>query len=150
MTDPDTVVFYRDRSAGCHAARFTLDKLTEFPRVDVAYAYIGADSIAVDALVSAGARGIVLAGVGRGGATPAMGRALRRAIDKGVYVAISNRTGSGRTGSGGPPDSLPASPSRGANVGAGTLNPQKARILLMLALAAGMDRRAITDLFGTY
>ncbi|MFN8574662.1 MAG: asparaginase [Gemmatimonadaceae bacterium] len=150
VADPDTIAFYRERSSGCHAARFALDKIEAFPRVDVVYAYIGADSVTVDALVNAGARGLVLAGVGRGGATPAMGRALRRAVDKGVYLAISNRTGSGRTGSGAVQDTTTTNPERGETVGAGTLNPQKARVLLMLALAAHMDARAISDLFRAY
>lgn len=150
VADPDTVVFYRDRPPGCHGARFNLDKVDGFPRVDVVYAYIGADSVLVDALVSAGARGLVLAGVGRGGSTPSQGRALRRAVDNGVYVAVSNRTGSGRTGSGAFPDGPAPSPDKGAMIGAGGLNPQKARLLLMLALAAHMDARAISDLFRQY
>ncbi|MEP7345889.1 MAG: asparaginase [Gemmatimonadaceae bacterium] len=151
IADPDTIVFYREKPNGCHAARFPLEKMGDFPRVDVAYAYIGADSVVVDALVAAGAKGIVLAGVGRGGSTPAMGRALRRATEHGVYVAVSNRTGSGRTGSGGNNDSLATlPPDRGIQIGAANLNPQKARILLMLALAAHMDARAITDLFSNF
>ncbi len=35
-----------------------------FPRVDIVYSYIGADSVPIQALVAAGARGIVFAGVG--------------------------------------------------------------------------------------
>jgi L-asparaginase len=151
IADPDTIVFYREKPNGCHSARFPLDKMGDFPRVDVVYAYIGSDSVIVDALVAAGARGIVLAGVGRGGATPSMGRALRSATEHGVYVAVSNRTGSGRTDSGGNTDSLATlPPDRGIMVGAANLNPQKARILLMLALAAHMDARAISDLFANF
>lgn len=153
VADPDTVVFHRDaptiRSAGaCPPPRFDLAALASFPRVDVVYAYIGADSVVVDALVSAGAKGLVLAGVGRGGATPAMGRALRRATERGVVVASTTRTGSGRVGSEGSAaalDSVPAG--RGAIIGAADLNPQKARILLMLALAARTELRALPALF---
>ncbi|MBK9411220.1 MAG: asparaginase [Gemmatimonadetes bacterium] len=147
LADPDTVVFHRPAPA-CAAPRYDLDSLGEFPRVDVVYAYIGADSVAVDALVDAGARGLVLAGVGRGGTTPAMSRALRRATQRGVTVVISNRTGSGRVGAGSAPDSLATLPSgRGATIGATDLNPQKARVLLMLALAARTDARGIAELF---
>ena len=90
----------------------------------------------------------VIAGVGRGGTTPAQGRAMRRARDRGVLVAISNRTGSGRVEAGFPGaalDSLPAG--AGATVGTADLNPQKARILLMLALAAGKRPGEIARLF---
>lgn len=151
VADPDTLDFYREKPAGCHAARFPLDRIGEFPRVDVVYAYIGADSVIADALVAAGAKGIVLAGVGRGGSTPALGRALRRATENGVFIAVSNRTGSGRTGAGSYPDSLATlAGDRGIFVNVSSLNPQKARIVLMLALAAHMDARAISDLFSGY
>jgi L-asparaginase len=115
--------------------------------VDVVYSYVAADSVMVDALVAAGAQGIVVAGVGRGGNTPAQGRALRRAVERGVVVATSNRTGSGRVGgaSGASLDTLPVG--RGAFVGADELNPQKARVLLMLGLAAKMRPSEIAALF---
>lgn len=151
LADPDTVVFHRPSPASaagrCPAPRFDLERLGDFPRVDVVYAYIGADSVQVDALVNAGARGIVLAGVGRGGATPAMSRALERATARGVMVVISNRTGSGRVGMGRGDESRDTrAPGSGATIGATDLNPQKARILLMLALAAGLEAGAMTDL----
>lgn len=152
LADPDTVVFHRPSpvAAGgiCGGPSFDLSRIGDFPRVDVVYAHIGADSIPVDAAVSAGARGLVLAGVGRGGATPPMSRALRRATERGVTVAISNRTGSGRVGADNDPSSLAKlPPGRGAMLGATDLNPQKARLLLMLALAAGLEPRAIAEWF---
>lgn len=148
LADPDTVVYHRPAPAGCPAPRFDLATIGEFPRVDVVYAHIGADSVSVDALMNAGAKGLVVAGVGRGGTTPSMGRALERATQRGVLVVVSNRTGSGRVGVGSAPDSLDALPAgRGAFVGATDLNPQKARLLLMLALAARLEPRAIAEQF---
>lgn len=150
LADPDTVVFHRPAPTGCRPAPFDLETLPAFPRVDVVYAYVGADSVQVDALVEAGARGLVVAGVGRGGTTPAMGRALRRAALRGVTVVTSNRTGSGRVGSAGDPASLAALPAgRGATIGATDLNPQKARVLLTLALAAGATPVRLHELFDT-
>lgn len=151
LADPDTVVFHRAAPEGgstCRRAPFDLATLGAFPRVDVIYAHIGADSVAVEAAMAAGARGLVVAGVGRGGSTPSQGRALRRARDQGLVVATSNRTGSGRVGSGGISDSLEKLPAgAGANVGSAELNPQKARILLMLALAAKYRPADIARLF---
>jgi L-asparaginase len=153
IADPDTIEFYRsapDTTGECRPPTFDVATLTSFPRVDIIPAYVGADSVAIDALVGAGAKGLVLAGVGRGGSTPAQGRALRRATERGVIVAISNRTGSGRVGMGMSLDSLAALPAgRGATIGAVDLNPQKARILLMLALAARFDARGIALLLGS-
>lgn len=148
IADPDTLVFFHDAPSPCPPPRFDLASLGAFPRVDVVYANIGADSVTVDALVAAGAKGLVLAGVGRGGSTPSMGRALRRATERGVIVAVSNRTGSGRVGAGMNPDSLAAlTPGRGATIGAADFNPQKARVLLMLALAAHYDAARIAAAF---
>ena len=153
ITDPDTVVFHGeapDSANGCRRSLFDPDALGALPRVDVVYVHIGADSVLIEAAVNAGARGLVVAGVGRGGTTPAQGRALRRVRDRGVLVATSNRTGSGRVGAGSGTDSLATlGAGAGATVGAADLNPQKARILLMLSLAAGHRPAEIARLFET-
>jgi L-asparaginase len=146
VADPDSVVFQRPPPAICRHAPFDVDSLGNIPRVDVVPSYVGADSIVIDALVNAGAKGLVIAGVGRGGNTPAQGRAMQRAVDRGVIIVISNRTGSGRVGST-IPDSVPNTPGRGARIAGGDLNPQKARILLMLALARSKDPRAVAEIF---
>jgi L-asparaginase len=147
VTDPDGVYFRSPAPRDCPEARIDVEKLETFPRVDIVYTYIGADSTVVDALVAAGARGLVVAGVGRGGTTPSQSRALRRATENGVIVVTSNRTGSGRVGRSTNPDGLREVPEgRGATIGAGDLNPQKARMLLTLALANGMKPAAIATL----
>ncbi len=148
LADPDTVIFYRAPPSTCLPPRFDLESLGDFPRVDVVYANIGADSVVVDALVNAGAKGLVLAGVGRGGSTPSMGRALRRAAERGVMIAVSNRTGRGGVAWGTSADTLAVLPAgQGASIGATDLNPQKARVLMMLALAAHFDATGIATLF---
>lgn len=144
VADPDTVVFRRapDRRS-CPAAAFPSDQLGELPRVDIVYSYAGADSVAIEAAIQAGALGIVLASVGRGGMTPAQGRALRRAAEQGVFVVLSSRTGGGRV-----PVDRSETPAqwRGAILGAGDLNPQKARVLLMLALSRTRDPGEVREI----
>ena len=147
VTDPDGIFFRTPAPATCPQPLIDVNKLESFPRVDIVYANIGADSVVIDALVAAGARGIVVAGVGRGGTTPSQSRALTRAVDKGVIVITSNRTGAGRVGRPTSPESLNNVPEgRGARIGAGDLNPQKARMLLSLALATGLKPAAIATL----
>lgn len=146
VTDPDGIYFNAPAGA-CTPPRVDVEKITAFPRVDIVYSYIGADSATVDALVDAGAKGLVVAGVGRGGTTPSQGRALRRAVERGVLVVTSNRTGAGRVGRGTNPEALRAlQAGAGGNLGAGDLNPQKARILLALGLASGMTPAEIATL----
>jgi L-asparaginase len=150
VTDPDGIYFRSPAPATCSKPLIDIDRVESFPRVDIVYSYIGADSALVDALVAAGARGLVVAGVGRGGSTPSQSRALRRATDKGVIVVTSNRTGGGRVGRSTTPDSLRNLPEgRGTTIGAGDLNPQKARMLLSLALASGLKPAAIATLIAS-
>ena len=136
IVDPDGV-FYRARSAGRATAQFDVSAVHDLPRVDVIYSYPGADSVAIDAVVAAGANGLVIAGVGRGGMTGSQSGAVRRAAAQGVVVVTSTRTGSGRVPVG----------TGGNTIGSGDLNPQKARILLMLALSRTSDPAQIRKIF---
>jgi L-asparaginase len=150
VTDPDGIFFRAPPPANCPAPLIDVDRVDAFPRVDIVYSYIGADSAVVDALVAAGAKGLVVAGVGRGGTTPSQSSALRRAVEKGVIVLTSNRTGAGRSGRPTPPEGLRDLPAgRGARLSAGDLNPQKARMLLALALAAGLTPADIATLIAS-
>jgi L-asparaginase len=140
VADPDSVAF-RDAAPppSCRTAPFDPATLAPFPRVDVIASHVEADSVPIDALVAAGARGLVVSSIGRGGTTPAQGRALRRAVERGVIVVVSNRTGSGRVGTMRAPDDW--QPGQGMMLSADALNPQKARVLLLLALASSKDQR---------
>jgi L-asparaginase len=105
-----------------------------WPSVELLVSYAGVSRIAVDALVVAGVRGIVVAGTGNGSIHTTLQSALADAVKRGVAVVRASRVGSGhimRNGAA-PDDAL-------GFVSAGTLNPYKARVLLMLALASGMD-----------
>jgi len=115
--------------------------LRALPRVDVVVSHQGADGALVDAAVAAGARGIVSAGTGAGYPTPGEVAALERASAAGVIVCQASRVGSGRV------PRVPSLVARGW-LAADDLQPWKARILLRLALAAGItDEDALQVLF---
>jgi L-asparaginase type II len=141
VADPERVVFYREPR---RAPTFDLTRVRELPRVDIVYSYVGADGSAIDALVAAGARGLVVAGNGRGGTTDAQRQALDRAMARGVVVVSGSRTGSGSVpvGEGVGPGGRGPAP-----VGTGDLNVQKARVLLMLALTRSADPRSVARSF---
>ena len=136
ITDPEGIFFHR-QAQGRATAQFDVGAVRELPRVDIVYSYGGADSIPIDALVAAGARGLVIAGVGRGGTTATQDVALERAMKQGVIVVASTRTGSGRVPTGGSDD----------YIGSGDLNPQKARVLLSLVLTRTHDPREVARYF---
>jgi L-asparaginase len=148
VTDPDGIVFSAAPRRACGGGpAFDVGAGADLPRVDVVYSHVGADSVMIDAAVAAGARGLVVATVGRGGSTPAQSRALRRAVERGVIVVQSSRTGSGRVGRPDAEEVARWTPGRGASIGAEDLNPQKARVLLMLALARSSDPKAVAESF---
>lgn len=143
--DADGRVIFWHRSLKRHTldSEFSGSENTSLPRVDVSVSYVGADGTAIDAFVSAGARGIVSAGTGAGRPTPREDEALDRAVAAGVVVVQSSRVGSGR---------VVRSPGLRARrmVAADNLVPWKARILLALALTQTSDLEAIQRIFDTY
>jgi L-asparaginase len=137
-------VFYYRNAVKRHGAdsEFEVSALTaaDLPRVDILYSYNGADGVAARAMVEAGAAGLVIAGSGGGGASPELGETLRELGEAGTWIVRTSRTGSGRVGTRG----------RGTLIGADDLLPQKARILLMLALTRSADPDEIQRIFSEY
>ncbi len=142
--DADRICFYRmPTRIRAPKTEFDLRTIEALPRVDIAYAYAGCDGTAVRAFVAAGARGIVSAGFAPNFTTPAEAEALREAVAGGVVVVQSTRAGSGRVFRG----------TRSREMGflsGDNLNPQKARLLLALALGVTSDPDRITAMFETY
>ncbi len=136
VVDSDHVVF-RLRSE----RRPALPAPAELAPVDLIRLYAGSDARFVHAAVDAGARAIVLEGTGRGNANEQVLAGVRDAVARGVTVVVCSRCSSGRVepvyGRGGGRDLAEA----GA-LFAGDLAGPKARVLLQIALGAGLDPAA--------
>ncbi|WP_414451757.1 asparaginase [Burkholderia sp. 22PA0099] len=118
----------------------------DWPAVEIVTSYAGVSRTAVDALVAAGVKGIVVAGTGNGSIHATLQAALVDAVAKGVAVVRASRVGSGHVMRNGA-----ASDDALGFVSAGSLNPFKARVLLMLALASGVSgAQALQAAFDTY
>ncbi len=124
---------------------FDVAALQSLPPVDIVLGYANAHPAALDALVAAGARGIIHAGVGNGSLAAKVVPALKAARAKGVLVVRASRVGQGILARNGE-----ANDDELDFVVADTLSAQKARILLMLALTKTTSTKEIQRMFYTY
>src|SRR3546814_6881438 len=96
-----------------------------------------------DASTAAGVQGSVVAAGGNGSLSPQAEKGLKRAVKQGIACVRSSRSSSGVV----TPSQADA---RRGLISGDTLNPQKARILLMLALTLSHDRAVIQSFFDRY
>jgi L-asparaginase len=127
------------------ATEFSLGAAADLPRVEIVYSCANLGRDVIDFLVAQGARGIVLAGVGDGNTTDAAVAGLRDAAKKGVAVVRSTRTGSGIVAR-----NMEVNDDALGFIAAGELNPQKARVLLMLGLTKTSDPKKLQEMFYRY
>ena len=127
------------------SSEFDVSGVTVLPRVDIIYAYADMPADAIDAAVANGAKGIVIAGVGNGNMNKVSVDAAARAVQKGVVVVRSSRVATGSVGR-----NVELDDDKLGFVASDELNPQKARILLSLALLKGHDAAAVQKLYYAY
>jgi L-asparaginase len=126
-------------------SEFSLDGVTALPRVDIVMAHANMDGKMIDAAVAAGAKGIVIAGVGNGNMTQAGLDALAANAKKGIICVRSSRVATGRVGR-----NVEVDDDKLAFIASDDLNPQKARVLLRLALLKPRPLADIQRLFQEY
>lgn len=143
--DEDRITFYRaPLKQHTTATPFDVSRLQKLPRVDIITTYVDADGALIDAAVThANAEGLVIAGFPTGSATPAMEKAMNRAAARGIPVVMTNRGGTGRVTDTRGKEARPL-------IFGDNLTPQKARILLMLALTTTKDPAEIQRIFERY
>jgi len=142
FVDEDRVTFYRAPTR--HPAPFDVTRLQKLPRVDVIYTYAGADGALMEAAIAqARAEGLVIAGFPTGSGTPAMDEVTKRFVARGIPVVMTNRGGMGRVIDTRPVEGRPL-------IWGDNLTPQKARVLLMLALTRTRDSAELQRIFATY
>src|SRR5262245_4708863 len=142
--DPDKIEFYRTpHRRHTVSSEFSLSDVQSLPYVEVVYIHTGTRAGLASALVGLGVKGIVIASVGAG-AAGSLDKELTDIIQKRSAVVVqSSRVGEGRI-------------VRNNNwwepgmVVADNLSPQKAAILLSLALTKTSDPDAIQLMFDAY
>jgi L-asparaginase len=147
-------VFYRKvERKHTFQSDFDITDVAALPRVDVILTYQGASGDLIKAAVDQGAKGIIIAGAGAGATSGTQGDGMRYAMEKGVFVVTTTRTGSGRIAARLRPPAAAgaAAPNQNARAIAGEdLAPIKARLLLMVALTKTQDPAEIQRYFIEY
>ncbi|HWR39106.1 MAG TPA: asparaginase [Patescibacteria group bacterium] len=124
---------------------FEINEHTKLPQVDILYAYADYNATLAHAAVEAGAKGLIHAGIGNGGMSKCMKETLVEFSRQGIVIVRSSRVMSGivtRNGA--------VNDDECGFVAADSLNPQKARVLLMLALNKTSNIKEIQNMFWTY
>ena len=128
--------------AHTQASPFRTDAGKTLPSVEILYGYAGVSRVAIDAFVQAGIKGLVHAGVGDGCVSAGTLAALKDARQAGVQIVRASRVATGFVSRNGQVNDDECD-----FITAGSLSPQKARILLMLGLAADGDSRQLQAWF---
>ncbi len=119
-----------------------LELKTPLPKVDIIYTHAGMTPDLFQASLKSHAKGVVIAGVGNGNVSAGFLKAMQEASQMGVVIVRSSRVGSGEITSGEIDDK--------AFITSDNLNPQKARVLLQLALTKTNDKEKIQEMFEDY
>jgi L-asparaginase len=126
-------------------SEFSLDGVTALPRVDIIMAHENMDGALIDGAVAAGAKGLVIAGVGNGNMTAPALTALAKHAKAGVVCVRSTRVTTGRVGR-----NVEVDDDKAGFVASLDHNPQKARVLLRLALLKSRSTADLQRLFSEY
>jgi L-asparaginase len=132
---------------GKHTAdtEFSLQGVTALPRVDIIMAYENMDGALIDAAAAAGAKGIVIAGVGNGNLTKAAVDALATQAKRGLVCVRASRVAVGRVDR-----NVELDDDKLGFVASLDKNPQKSRVLLRLALLKSSNPNDVQRMFRDY
>lgn len=124
---------------------FDVTNLNELPKVGIVYSYSNIDADMIKPMLGNGYKGIIHAGVGNGNIHKDIFPVLEEARKQGIQVVRSSRVPTG-------PTTLDAEVNDAEYqfIASQELNPQKARVLLMLALTKTTDWQTVQSYFNEY
>lgn len=118
-----------------------ISNITHLPKVDILHTYANDGlSVASKALFENGTKGIIIAASGAGSIHKTHKETLKILLKKGLKVAVSSRVKAGGV-------ILSDADKKCGFISANNLNPQKARVVLMLALIKTNDNAKIAKIF---
>lgn len=141
----DVQFFHKPHGLNTTASEFSVEGVKELPRVDIVYVCADVSPDLIDVMVKAGAKGIVIAGVGDGNMNAGTLEAAKKATKAGIPVVRASRVPIGAVLVNGE-----VNDKEFGTICSDELNPQKARVLLMLALLKKRSWEDMQKLFIEY
>ena len=141
----DVQIFHKPHGLHTTSSEFSIEGVKELPRVDIVYACADVSTDLIDLMVKAGAKGIVIAGVGDGNMNAGTLEAAKKATKAGITVVRATRVPIGAVLINGE-----VNDKEFGTICSDELNPQKARVLLMLALLKNRSWDDMQRLFIEY
>ena len=142
MRDDKAYFFNESTRLHTHKSEFDIENVQKLPRVDVVTFCVDSETDVLDYFANR-SDGIVLGGAGCGGSKTAWNKKITEILDSGKPVVRSSRVANGLVTYG--KDKIFEK-----GIFAGSLSPQKARILLSLALTKTNDFNELQRIFETY
>lgn len=115
--------------------KFDISRMGALPRIAIVYSHLDEDPTLLDYMIEGGAKGIVVAGTGNSSISKPLEEKIARIMQAGIPVVRASHVGAGFVSE------------KNEGIGSGFYNPQKARILLSLAVAAGASEETIRRYF---
>jgi len=141
----DILFFHKPHGRNTINSEFSVAGVTSLPRVDIVYGCADMSPDLIDIMVKAGAKGIVIAGVGDGNMNAATLEAAKKAAKAGIWIVRATRVPIGAVLVKGEVDDKEF-----GTICSDELNPQKARVLLMLAMQKQRSWDEMQKLFLEY
>ncbi|WP_057914934.1 asparaginase [Peribacillus muralis] len=143
MLDNKPHFYYKSLRRHTVDSEFDVTGISQLPRVDILYAHSQDTRDLIDAAVNAGTAGVVHAGTGNGGIFPLTRQGLQDASKQGVVIVSTSRIGNGMV-------TTKPIDMKSHFLASDNLNPQKARVLLQLALTKTNQTTEIQRMFQIY
>jgi len=141
----DILFFHKPHGRNTINSEFSVAGVTSLPRVDIVYGCADMSPDLIDIMVKAGAKGIVIAGVGDGNMNAATLEAAKKAAKAGIWIVRATRVPIGAVLVKGE-----VNDKEFGTICSDELNPQKARVLLMLAMQKQRSWDEMQKLFLEY
>ena len=127
-----------------YLSEFDINTIKNIPKIYIIYGHLGMDNIFINAAIKNHAQGIISAGMGTGYLPKAVMKSLNEAEKKGIFVVRCSRTGQGLV------NIDPKLDNQHGSIAGNSLSPQKARILLAIALLKTKNKAEIQRIFNQY